>query len=680
MLTDRGGRHRRRPRSATTSSLVGGAAALLVTSVVVGGIFLWQFAVGDRRYPSGFDTPKYFFRANAVIAEGVGALEHITPPSLNLGTNPERPGHPTVAAIIDGSLGVDPFELSLILPAVMAVAIGLAAGSFAVQVLRESEWAFPVFAIATGGSVLVARTAVGSADNLIIDSIALAFLGCSVTFADRDRGLVGALLLAAGGMLVHWNLMVIAFALLAGVTVVYAIPSLLRWRGGARAWHTPAPRLAALLGMSAVAGAAALFTAPALPTKIPHVGMPKIRIKNADRLPAMRLPFSVAVAAMGGAVAWLASGARRRMGLILLVGWAASVPIAALLLEAGRRIPVYRVAAFALALPMLGAALITTPARLLARRMPLGGIVLSLVLGVTLLGATLTWTARFWFKQETTNLGGAPRVVASRMEQSMAAGRYLEGIGEVRPAIFLASTAKALAGKLALPDHLIRGGVPPGWVDDVYVFPGSLEELQALRGGADEVLSDPTVGRRSLEARAVVQQILDEAPVVLFLTSFGGGSGVPATQEVAPGVFVVEGPASGPVAQENEVPGRVVGNAIALGVLLMVVGMGWSMALTSGSILVRLGFAMPFALSSLALVGTVVGRVVPLSRSASIATLAAVGGIGWLTALRRELTTRRGSPRSDPPHPPVTEGAAHPPKVGSSSTSDDAPSTDATAI
>ncbi|MGH7539496.1 MAG: hypothetical protein ACRELC_00695, partial [Gemmatimonadota bacterium] len=180
---------------------------------------------------------------------------------------------------------------------------------------------------------------------------------------------------------------------------------------------------------------------------------------------------------------------------------------------------------------------------------------------------------------------------------------------------------------------------------------------------------------RSLLARVVVDEILDQAPVVIYLRSFGAGSDVPDAPEVAPGVFVVDGPPTGPVAPNDVAHGDVIGHAVGFGAVLMLIGMGWSTALTSGSILVRLGLSMPFALASLAIVGTVMSRVaVPLDGGPAIAIVAATGGIGWLAALARGAEIRKRSSRSDPALKPDAAGDRS--SVAAVSTSEEGRSSD----
>jgi hypothetical protein len=603
---------------------------MLIPIAIVGALFLWPLVSGARRYPPGFDTTKYIFRANAVAADGLDSLDDITPPSLRLGTNPDRPGYPVIASLAGSVLGVDAVGFAMVTPAVMAVAVALGAGAFAVVLLRQPGWAFPLFAIGTGASILVARTAIGSADNLIVDSIVFALFACAIGFADRLPGFAGALLLSAGATLVHWNFAVIALALLGGVAVVFAIPSLLQVRDGRSWWETPAPRLAAVIGGSVAVGAASLLVAPAPPQKLPKVPIAKIELKNAKRLPGLRLPVWAAASTAGGVVAWFSADHRRRMTTVLLIGWGATPIAATLLFRAGENVPPYRFATFALALPMLATLLVTSPGTLVAGRRPVLGVLIGITLGGASVAWATAWTADYWWNQ--------PSIPEDQFDQSLTAGRYLASIGEERPVVFITSLPK-----ITLPDHLIRGGVPPSFVDDVYLFPGSLEELRILQEDPEAEVLSPTFNRRGLAARALVADLLAEEPIVLFLSAFNVDAPVPKGLEVQPGVLVVEGPP--PIGVEPPAPPRRVGivlDALALASLLMLVGVGWSAALAPGGLLTQGGLAMAFGLAVLAVGGTVADRLgLPLRGAPATGLVVALALGGWVVMVAGHLRRRR---------------------------------------
>ncbi len=139
--------------------------------VVIAALFLLPYLRGDSVVPFGFDTAHYIWRANVTIADGLDALRTFAP---ELNANAERPAFPVLASLIDAAGGPSPYLLAFLTPAVFATAVGLAAGSFAVDVLEEPPWAFAVFAIVVGGSLAVVRTAVGSLDALLVESVVLA--------------------------------------------------------------------------------------------------------------------------------------------------------------------------------------------------------------------------------------------------------------------------------------------------------------------------------------------------------------------------------------------------------------------------------------------------------------------------------------------------------------------------
>jgi hypothetical protein len=608
--------------------MLGRLSGVVVPIAIVGGLFLWPVASGAQRYPTGFDTTKYIYRANAVAADGIDSLDDIAPPSLRLGTNPERPGYPVIVSLTQSVLDMDTLEFAMVTPAVMAVAIALSAGAFAVVLLRQPWWAFPLFAIATGASILVARTAVGSADNLIIDSIVLGLFVCSLAFADRQTGYAGALVLTAGGTLVHWSFTLLALALLGGVGVVFMVQALRHTRNGGSWWETPSLRLAAVVGGSVAVGTASLFVAPALPRKIPWVEAERIQLKNALRLPALRLPVWAVASTAGAAVSLSAADHRRRMTTVLLIGWGATVVVAALLFRAGWNVPPYRYATFALALPILATLLVTTLGTLIARRLPILGSLVGVALAVAAVLWATWWSVDYWSSQ--------PSIPEEQFDQSLAAGRYLASTGEERPVVYITSLPQ-----IVFPDHILRAGVPPSFVDDVYVFPGTLRELRFLQGDPEGELLNPAPNRRALAARELMAEVLVQDPIVLFLSAFNEGRRAPPNPEVQPGVFVMQGPSGVIEPAAPSGASDIVVDAFALAALLAIVGVGWSVALAPGDLLARAGLAMAFGLAVLGVVGTVAGRLgLSLRGSSGMALVIATALGGWVVEATRHLRTR----------------------------------------
>ena len=613
--------------------MLGGLGAVVLPIAIVGGLFLWPVASGAQRYPAGFDTTKYIYRANAVAADGIDALDEIAPPALRLGTNPERPGHPVIVSLTGSVLDMDTLEFATVTPAVMAVAIALSAGAFAVVLLRQPWWAFPLFAIATGASILVARTAVGSADNMIIDSIVLGLFVCSLAFADRQPGYAGALVLVAGATLVHWSFTLFALALLGGVGVVFLVPSLRHTRNGGSWWETPALRLGAVVGGGVAVGTASMFVAPALPQKIPWVEAERIELKNALRLPALRLPVWAVAATAGAAVSLSATDTLRRMTSVLLIGWSATVLLAAVLFRMGWNVPPYRYATFALALPILATLFVTTLGTLIARRLPILGTFVGVSLAVAAVAWATSWSVDYWRSQ--------PSIPEEQFDQSLAAGRYLGSTGEDRPVVYITSLPQ-----IVFPDHMLRAGVPPSFVDDVYVFPGTLREVGFLQENPGEELLTPGPNRRSQAARELIADVFARDPIVLFLSAFNEGRRAPPSPEVQPGVFVVQGTSGVTEPAASAGTNDVVVDALALAALLAVVGIGWSVALAPGDLLARAGLAMSFGLAVLALVGTVAGRLgLPLRGTSGMALVITIALGGWVVKAFDHLRARPGRHR-----------------------------------
>jgi hypothetical protein len=191
------------------------------------------------------------------------------------------------------------------------------------------------------------------------------------------------------------------------------------------------------------------------------------------------------------------------------------------------------------------------------------------------------------------------------------------------------------------PDHVLRAGVPPSFVDDVYVFPGTLREIRFLQGDPEGELLNPGLNRRSQAAREFIADVFVRDPIVLFLTAFNEGRRAPPSPEVQPGVFVVQGPSAEIEPAASPGTDDVVADALALAALLAVVGIGWSVALAPGDLLARAGLAMAFGLAALALVGTVAGRLgLPLSGVPGTALVIATALGGWVVKASGHLRTR----------------------------------------
>jgi hypothetical protein len=302
--------------------------------------------------------------------------------------------------------------------------------------------------------------------------------------------------------------------------------------------------------------------------------------------------------------------------------------VAALLFRAGWNVPPYRYATFALALPILATLLVTTLGTLIARRLPILGTVVGVALAVAAVLWATWWSVDYWRSQ--------PSIPEEQFDQSLAAGRYLASTGEERPVVYITSLPQ-----IVFPDHMLRAGVPPSFVDDVYVFPGTLRELRFLQGDPEGELLNPAPNRRALAARELMAEVLVQDPIVLFLSAFNEGRRAPPSPEVQPGVFVMQGPSGVIEPAAPSGTSDIVVDAIALAALLAIVGIGWSVALAPGDLLARAGLAMAFGSAVLAVVGTVAGRLgLSLRGSSGMALVIATALGGWVVKATRHLRTR----------------------------------------
>ena len=219
-------------------------------------------------------------------------------------------------------------------------------------------------------------------------------------------------------------------------------------------------------------------------------------------------------ATAGAAVSLSATDTLRRMTSVLLIGWSATVLLAAVLFRMGWNVPPYRYATFALALPILATLFVTTLGTLIARRLPILGTFVGVSLAVAAVAWATSWSVDYWRSQ--------PSIPEEQFDQSLAAGRYLGSTGEDRPVVYITSLPQ-----IVFPDHMLRAGVPPSFVDDVYVFPGTLREVGFLQENPGEELLTPGPNRRSQAARELIADVFARDPIVLFLSAFNEGRRAP---------------------------------------------------------------------------------------------------------------------------------------------------------
>ena len=577
---------------------------------------------GGRTQPSlSFDSPYYVWRTRAVAAGGIDVLRNAP-----TGGVPERPGFPVVAALLGAVTGTDALTMTVVLRALAAIAIGLAAGVLAVHGIGAPAWTFPVFTVGVGASAAVVGTAVGSLDQLLADASLMATAAIVPTAIRHGGGMIGVGLLIAAASITHWLFTgaFLVILLVFGASVL-AVP----WVTGPDERASPRERrdrVLLMFGSAATGLAGAVLLLPALPARLPPTAGGK---GNALRLAAYELPVLLPLAVLGLVLGLRRFGSRGRSPIVLAGIWAATVPVA---LVASSLLPaplkLFRIAPFALGVPLLASLALVVVAILLRARGRRAG----LITGAAIVVAGLAWTTGS--PKSTFSDGG---IVGERMVQARAAAEYLEGVpSRDRPVIFLTR------GIPRLLDRAVKSVVPPAKILDTWVFVGGPADLALVDRAPDELSEEAASWLADAWPREP-SSVLHRDPIVI---QVGGASPPRAGVALAPGVTVISGPTPGPV-YERPPPYafgwvELLTGTLAAFAALVVIGWGWTGALLDISPASTFGSAPAMGLATLALSGTIVARLgAPLRGAGAIGVVVVTAATGWTLYLARRHVSRR---------------------------------------
>jgi hypothetical protein len=617
------------------SWLASGLLAVLLAGAVM-GFFLWIFPSKHYTVPVGWDQSEYLWRTK--YAQVVG-LTHINEaPGSARSAKSGRPAFPVIAGTISSLGRISPMRLAMVLPSVMAIVIGLAAGAFVAGVLRRRWWELAVVALAVSLSPFVVRLMQPEAymDNMFAAAV---FLAAAIPLAialEERWALVPAILMLGAGATIHWAFFGFMAAVLLLCGVAYLPASWKRWRSGqAGLLDTPTARIGESLVGGAAVGAGMIFAVLGNGLPKPRVDVSEFAKKLRKDLPKYKFPFTIPLAVLGGVALGLDARERReasrtRFVLAFLASWCLVVLAGYL----GRTvlhlsIPAHRFLAFALAVPLLGALALLWLARLLERITPaLAGA--AIVLALVVSGAV---AHSQWFQAKTWTDPAKIRDVGT-------VATYLEAarVPIDRPVVFIVGTRDWSAA--ALFGHMIRAGMPGDRIGDVYVYVGSAESYWAHQ---------PVETRISQRYFQRVEPILPSHPIAVITDSFNDSNfamWAEAHPESAidPGVSVVEGPQPSTVASGVPSAGEPVGPAsipylAALGAFAFVVlvgtGLGWSVALMGRWLrpVELVAVAPAVGVAALVLGGIVVDRVgIRLVGAGGAVTILLVAAGGWAAA------------------------------------------------
>jgi hypothetical protein len=568
--------------------------ALAAASLVVLVFFLSLYPLRHLRVPIGWDSVDYIWRTR--LAQKVGIANIRTAVPARMFVKEARPAFPVVAATLSSLGGVSVIMETIVLPAVVAAAAGLAGGTLIRRGGGLPAWSLPAGAVVVGTSMnAVLMVQYGYFDNLMITAVFLVAAVALLAALEDRWAVISAMFLLGVGGLIHGALFVLAVAIVAVTAVLFVPRSWRGWRMGVKPLDTPTGRLGAVVvGAVAVAAAALYATFRAGPT--PRLNRPEVGKKLRADLPRYGLPWLLPLAA-GGAF-WLSGGDRwwpgttdpagprnadRRRSFLLLLGSWAGVALGGYLAYrvTSLPIPANRFLLFGLGLPILAFLGVVGVARWVGRRRK--SVEAVIVLAVVALAVMVSF--REWH-------GTVSSVDPVKLRQAAIAEAYLRGAGvpNDRPVVFIVDDRGPLPATTIpfMRDHLFAA-FPTDRLAHVYVYLGSPQDFLAGRPASSPPSHQYEVSSQRLFA--VLQPALRADPVALIVESynetfFGPWVGAHPQSRVGAGpVAVVQGP---PPPAAIPAPHPVVPNPtfpklmlIGVGTLLVLglVGLGWTWVL-----------------------------------------------------------------------------------------------------
>ena len=636
-----------------TPAIAALSISLLASMALVGWIFLDRYREPARSAPAGSDTSHHEWRTEVVAHGGLEALPAFAGRAQALNTNADRPGLPVAGAIASAANVAEPTELSYLLPAVMAVIIGITAAAFARGAMGAATWSLPAFVAGVGACVPVALSANGYFDQMTVMPLLLGAGTCVVAAATDRRIHLAATLLLGGAFAVHWQFAALFTLLLLFVSLGSLARSVRERRLGTLWWRLPAITSLVTTAGGLTVGAAALLGTPGslrTPLGLTREGI----IGNLTRqTPWYRFPVPAVAAAAGAATTFAFARPRSRRSLWLLVPWALVPAAAAVAFVAGIDLPVQRALMFALAIPILGIALLEGLVRIARRAGDSRGSSLGWMAAAA--AASLSIAAVAWSVGTAREAWSARPVATSdgQRSQLQATARYIASSG--RPAIVVVDVAEtgggapgADFGSVPLTRRL-RAELDPPSILDVTPYLGDPAEL--LEGRPTLRPGITGFDETSLELWASVQPLLGRDPLILVLRAFDDRFDTLVREQpqwqATEWLAVVRGPRPQEEVVALSAPsgpafGTLAAKAALVVLAVSLVGSGWAWATGPSDRLTRCLLAPATGISVVVVAG-IASEHLGLRAGrwgAAIAVIAAFGG--WAVAAGRAFGGRRG--------------------------------------
>lgn len=623
------------------------AASFLVVAVAgvtILGLFLWVYRARNLEAPIGWDNVEYVWRTRLSQEVGIRNVPDAVPPRMVVKEG--RPAYLVVSSTLSSLEGVEVLHLAVVLPAVMAAALGLAAAAFLRMAVRFPRWAVIPSSVAIGVSMnVVLMYQYGYLDNMMAAAVLMAAAIALVASVEERRAILPAIVLLGAVGVIHGAFLAVVLASVAVTGVVYLPASYRQWRSGSqKLLDTPSARLGEVaLGAGIVAGATLFATVSNPPS--PRLNRGELAKKLREDIPRYRLPVLLPLAGIG-AVALAASdrerGGRTRFVLTFLLAWS-GITLAGYIAYrfTSLPIPANRLLLFALALPLL--ALIGVFA--------LGGMVGRSSTRVTA-AIVAIGVAGMVFLSEWEWAHTPAHVDQVKYREAAAADAYLRSVGTPvdTPVVFILDDKGSLPAATIpfMRDHIL-GAISTDRIAHTFVYVGSPDNYWAAQPTLSGERQYDQVSKRFFSR---MKHTYDQDPVVLIGSSFNvthyhaWADPRPESVYRDQGISVVRGPL--PPAQSIE-PVDPVGNPGVIKIailstgtlaLLAFVGLGWAVALLRRWLgrLEVLAVAPGVGVAALVFGGLIIDRVgVRLSGIPGALTPLIVAAAGWLLAwlLRR---------------------------------------------
>ncbi|HXY73578.1 MAG TPA: hypothetical protein VEM41_13655 [Actinomycetota bacterium] len=692
------GRETGRPLSSTWDLGRTAAAVLLVCLVggLIAGFYLEIYRSGNVRTPAGYDTARYLGQAAMVAHGGLASVAkvHLPPPGP---PHTSRVAFPVLDLSFARLLGRSTFFFAALLPTAGIVAMALAAGAFVSFALRRGLWTFAVVAIVVGTSTCAARLFLPETyqDNIVSGALFVAALVPLLSFLRGGKGWLPAALLLALVAMTHTGFYAFDIGVLCLMGLALLPASLRAVRGGERLRATPVARLVLVIAISIAIPAFVVVAFLHGKVDVPSETLEVLRQKLRADLSLYRWAITLPVALIGvwgvlgdargrpvdggpavtahppssdetanangdasaSEAASRASGAR--FVLLLSAAWLVAILVGWLIFLAGKAIPMHRLLAFFLPLPILGALGVLTLGGIVSARWAraAGAVVVAVgVCGFVFIGYQSLYP-------DLAHTRGVAPMHADEVQQAATAERYLDAmkVAPASPVVFVTNDwGSDPSSSIQLEGFVARTVVAPARLPTTFFYVGDPQQLLA---GRPTIEPNDTRGFNDV-SRAywpAVARVLPDHPVEIMLAAFNrknfeGYAQAFPSKVVAPGVLVLSGPrpaAPIPPAPLPAIPrGSVQLLVFGAGtlVILGLVGLGWALALLPRSTRPVETFALSvaFGIAALIAVGTALDLAgLRLGGEGGHLAVPIAAVAGWALAafhLTRERSARKPDP------------------------------------